>query len=80
MLEIMVTGWLFMVVVRVAGMRYWWTMLLGEDDLVTKEDMRNLGRAAPWLTVQQGCIPLACGNDLLRNFKSENEVWESGGA
>ena len=47
MLEIMVTGWLFMVVVRVAGMRYWWTMLLGEDDLVTKEDMRNLGRAAP---------------------------------
>jgi hypothetical protein len=52
---------LFIVVVRVAGMRYWWTMLLGEEDLVTKEDMRNLGRAVPWLTVQQGCVVSKAG-------------------
>ena len=51
----MVRGWLLILVVRVEGMRYWCTMLDGEEDFVTKEDMRNLGRAAPWLTVQQGC-------------------------
>jgi hypothetical protein len=27
--------------------------------LVTNEDMRNLGRAAPWLTVQQGLNPVS---------------------